>query len=275
MAGRRTIVDWSPSAHAQLAHGPAILASFLGISSPSADSRGRQRADASNADLPFGHRPRVPTDSPLGGSADRYRGSADARGFLGGRLPHPRGRDRRQILHLIMNREPLAADLAGDGVARGWFRRRGKGQDFLFGFVHSLPWARRFAAWGGFARHGADGVHRSRWTRLYLRLAPGGLSSRPVACQPVRGRCLRHRILLRPSSLLPFGAAQPRGGAPTFGPLGGHPLSPPAAETPAAGRRSSNRSFPMGHSSRAYAHGYTSGWFRSVSGLKATAKIVP
>src|SRR5712691_11450194 len=181
MAGRRTIVDWSPSAHAQLAHGPAILASFLGISSQSADSRGRQRADASNADVPFGYRPRVPNRFAAGGSADRYRGSADARGFLGGRLPHPRGRDRRQILHLIMNREPLAADLSGDGVARGWFRRRGKGQDFVFGLVHSLPWARRFAAWGGFAGHGADGVHRSRWTRLYLSLAPGGLSSRPVA----------------------------------------------------------------------------------------------
>ena len=35
------------------------------------------------------------------------------------------------------------------------------------------------------------------------------------------------------------------------------------------------RSFPIGHSSRAYAHDYTSGGFRSVSGLKATAKIVP
>src|SRR5712691_2170198 len=186
--------------------------------------------------------PGVPTDSPLGGSADRYRGSADAHGFLGGRLPHPRRRDRRQILHLIMNREPLAADLAGDGVARGWFRRRGKGQDFVFGLVHS------FAAWGGFARHGADGVHRSCWTRLYLRLAPAGLSSRPVACQPVRGRCLRRRILLRPSSLLPFGPAHPRcswGSADVLS-AWGPPSSPPAAETPAAGRRSSIEAFLLG-----------------------------
>src|SRR5712691_3315108 len=51
------------------------------------------------------------------------------------------------------------------------------------------------------ARVGPDCT--SAWLRVgYLR--------GPWLCQPVRGRCLRRRILLRPSSLLPFGAAQPR-----------------------------------------------------------------
>src|SRR5712692_7913050 len=55
----------------------------------------------------------------------------------------------------------------------GGFARRGKGQDFLFllGFLHSLPRARRFAALGCLLGIRADGVHRSRGTRLYLRLA--------------------------------------------------------------------------------------------------------
>src|SRR6266849_4827083 len=131
----------------------------------------------------------------------------------------------------------------------GGFGGAGKGRTFFSVlFIDSLPWARRFAALGGFAGHGADGVHRSRWTRLYLRLAPGGLSSRPVACQPVRRRCLRRRILLRPSSLIPFGAAQPRcswGSADVLS-AWGPPSSPPAAETPAAGRRSSIEAFLLG-----------------------------
>src|SRR5713101_4740967 len=85
-------------------------------------------------------------------------------------------------------------------------------------------------------------------TVFTARLAPGGLSSRPVACQPVRRRCLRRRILLRPSSLLPFGAAQPRcswGSADVLS-AWGPPSSPPAAETPAAGRRSSIEAFLLG-----------------------------
>src|SRR6266852_8762272 len=89
------------------------------------------------------------------------------------------------------------------------------------------------------ARVGPDCT--SGWT-------PGGLSSRPVACQPVRRRCLRRRILLRPSSLLPFGAAQQRcswGSADVLS-AWGPPSSPPAAETPAAGRRSSIEAFLLG-----------------------------
>src|SRR5712692_6578710 len=150
-----------------------------------------------------------------------------------------------------MNREPLAADLAGDGVARGWFRRGGKGQDFLFGLVHSLPWARRFAAWGGFARHGADGVHRSRWTRLYLRLAPGGLSSRPVACQPVRRRCLRRRILIAPLVAPPFrrrAAAMLVGERRRSVRLGATLFTPSSGDA-GGGEALEYRSSPIGHSS--------------------------
>src|SRR5712691_4335741 len=182
--------------------------------------------------------PGVPTDSPLGGSADRYRGSADAHGFLGGRLPHPRRRDRRQILHLIMNREPLAADLAGDGVARGWFRRRGKGQDFVFGLVHSLPWARRLppgAALLGMARTvftarvGPDCT--SGWLLVgYLR-APSLASLSAVAVFGAGSCCAPRR-----SSLSAPRSRDARGGAPTFGPLGGHPLYPQQRRRPGGAR---------------------------------------
>src|SRR5712691_3771680 len=113
------------------------------------------------------------------------------------------------------------------------------------------------AAWLGRARTGFTARVgpdcTSAWLRVgYLR-GPWLASLSAVAVFGAGSCCApRRSFLSAPRSL------DARGGAPTFCPLGGHPLYPQQRRRP-GGARVWKRSY--GASSRAYAHDYTSGGF--------------